>query len=371
MIQTVDVFCRVVDNLGDAGVCWRLSRQFALEHELSVRLWIDQPETLRAFVMEGSQDDALIQRGLIQLCRFEDALIEPQAADLVIETFGCDIPVSFAEKMARQTPPSLWINLEYLSAEDWVEGCHALPSPHPQFAITRWFFFPGFTSNTGGLLREQGLLERRDQWQKKAVESLEQSNPLRPIKVSLFCYDHDLVDALLDAFEVHHTVSNQITECHVFQGPAQHRAQQWIAAHPNNAISFIFLPWLSQAQFDEVLWTCDFNIVRGEDSFVRAQWAGKPFIWDIYPTHDGAHLIKMAAFLKRYREGWMGSDSGNALGKIWQCWVRREPQALTEAWGQVAASLPLLTHHAQQWCDALGQQPDISHTLLEFVRSKL
>ena len=44
-----DVFCRVVDNYGDAGVCWRLARQLAIEHGCDVTLWIDRLETLARF----------------------------------------------------------------------------------------------------------------------------------------------------------------------------------------------------------------------------------------------------------------------------------------------------------------------------------
>ncbi|HET9045379.1 MAG TPA: elongation factor P maturation arginine rhamnosyltransferase EarP, partial [Casimicrobiaceae bacterium] len=39
--QRWDVFCKVVDNFGDAGVCWRLARQLVAEHDLAVTLWID------------------------------------------------------------------------------------------------------------------------------------------------------------------------------------------------------------------------------------------------------------------------------------------------------------------------------------------
>ena len=41
MSRSWDVFCRVVDNYGDAAVCWRLARQLADEHGARVRLWID------------------------------------------------------------------------------------------------------------------------------------------------------------------------------------------------------------------------------------------------------------------------------------------------------------------------------------------
>ena len=57
------------------------------------------------------------------------------------------------------------------------------------------------------------------------------------------------------------------------------------------------LPWLTQADFDHLLWACDLNFVRGEDSLVRAAWAGAPFVWQVYPQHDGAHAAKVEALL--------------------------------------------------------------------------
>jgi len=367
MIQSVDVFCRVVDNLGDAGVCWRLTRQLAQEHALQVRLWIDQPHTLSAFVLPGSEDEALLQTGSICTYPLHETSEQLQPADLVIETFGCDVPDAFAERMALHNPPSKWINLEYLSAEKWVEGCHALPSPHPRLPITRWFFFPGFTPKTGGLLREKDLLTRRKAFQEEAKQKKNHNDPRESLLVSLFCYDHDMVEALFDAFETTPNIIGRTIECRLFQGPAQRRAQDWIAAHPHHATQFIFLPWMTQAQFDQVLWECDFNIVRGEDSFVRAQWAGRPFLWDIYPTEDQAHLVKMAAFLKQYREGWQETDTGKILGQLWQPWVRRETSTLAEAWSQACVALDPLTLRAEAWCNQLAQQQDLTRTLLDFV----
>ncbi|MBY0444112.1 MAG: elongation factor P maturation arginine rhamnosyltransferase EarP, partial [Burkholderiales bacterium] len=36
-----DIFCRVIDNYGDIGVCWRLARQLSFEHGFAVRLMVD------------------------------------------------------------------------------------------------------------------------------------------------------------------------------------------------------------------------------------------------------------------------------------------------------------------------------------------
>ena len=354
MIRRCDIFCRVVDNLGDAGVCWRLARRLARGHGLQVRLWIDAPPVLERFLAPSADDQALLDGGQVAVLAWVENSSFGAPAELVIETFGCDIPVAYARALAATKGRVHWYNLEYLSAEAWVEGCHALPSPHPVLPLQRVFFFPGFTAATGGLLREPALIaRRRTQW----------STRLRPsaaaLRISLFCYPDAPLAALLDAL----VATSPGARCQVFQGAAQETARAWAAAHPGHGLDIDYLPWLSQDGFDEVLWECDFNVVRGEDSFVRAQWAGRPFLWDIYPQDDGAHLVKMAAFLQRYRAG-LEPAAAAALGALWQPWIRREPDALAAAWKALLPLLQPLTSHAEDWCDQLAGAPDLADALL-------
>src|SRR4029078_8068955 len=92
----------------------------------------------------------------------------PQAArgDVFIEAFGCGLPSSYLDAMIALAAQPVWINLEYLSAESWIESSHGLVSRHPRLPLQRHFYFPGFTPQSGGLLREAGLLARRDAFQK-------------------------------------------------------------------------------------------------------------------------------------------------------------------------------------------------------------
>jgi uncharacterized repeat protein (TIGR03837 family) len=104
-------------------------------------------------------------------------------------------------------------------------------------------------------------------------------------------------------------------------------------------LKLISLPFIPQDDFDYLLVECDFNVVRGEDSFVRAQLAGRPFIWNIYPQDDGAHLIKLQAFLDLYlkevtpelrtavtkamawdgiNQWWMALPHWNQLARAWR-----------------------------------------------------
>ena len=39
--RTWDIFCSVVDNFGDIGVCWRLARRLSAGLGQQVRLWVD------------------------------------------------------------------------------------------------------------------------------------------------------------------------------------------------------------------------------------------------------------------------------------------------------------------------------------------
>jgi uncharacterized repeat protein (TIGR03837 family) len=274
-----DVFCRVIDNFGDIGVCWRLSADLAARGN-DVRLWTDDASALAWMAPAGA-------RG-VQVLRWADASSAPQPADVVIEAFGCDPPPEFVARMAARHPPPVWINLEHLSAETFVERSHGLPSPQRN-GLTKWFFYPGFTERTGGLLREEGLLAERsafDRAQWLSTLGVE----LRPGErvVTLFCYQNPALPALVQALSDRPTLLL----------PTQGQAQRQIGSlELPSLVRSVPVPWLSQRQFDHLLWCGDLNVVRGEDSLVRALWAGAPFLWHIYPQHDKAHDAKLQAFV--------------------------------------------------------------------------
>ena len=322
-----DLFCRVIDNYGDVGVCWRLARDLAARGQ-AVRLWIDDPRAL-GWMAPGGADG-------VRVGAF-DAPGEP--GDVVVEAFGCDPPAAFVERMAAARP--VWINLEYLSAEDYVERSHGLPSPHAS-GLTKWFFYPGFTPATGGLLREPGLAREQATFDRAAWQSAHGIAPRDGERVvSLFCYDDAPVARLLDALADRPTLLLA----------AGGRALQ----HPHLRVQS--LPWLAQPDYDRLLWSCDLNLVRGEDSLVRAMWAGRPFVWQIYPQHDGVHAAKLQALLDR-----MPPVPG--LPALWQAWnglARDWPGWPDEpSWRAAAAS----------WREGLCGQPDLTTQLLGFTQVK-
>lgn len=314
--QQWDLFCHVVDNFGDIGVCWRLAADLASRGQ-RVRLWVDDAAAL-AWMAPGSAPGVSVHP-------WADSHHGVTPGDVVVEAFGCELPAAFVQRMAHAARPPLWINLEYLSAEAYVERSHRLPSPQlsgPGQGLTKWFFYPGFTQATGGLLREPGLMEARLQFDREPWLRRHGIAPARGERVvSVFCYPNPALGLLMRSLADAPTLVLLTAGMDMPQAlPPQVRCQP--------------LPFLSQADYDRLLWSCDLNFVRGEDSFVRAQWAGQPFVWQIYPQHDGAHAGKLLAFLDRFpavpglRELWLG---WNGLG-AWPAHLPPPWQAQCTAW---------------------------------------
>lgn len=304
-VKLWDIFCKVIDNYGDIGVCWRLSQNLVARGQ-RVRLWVDDPSALTWMAPQGGAgievrpwDSPLALRGL-------------PMGDVLVEAFGCEIAPEFianyADRIRAKGLKGTWINLEYLTAERYAERSHGLPSPvmhGPGAGLSKHFFYPGFSPATGGLLREPDLLARqarfeRTPWLRQLGITPSQTNERL---ISLFCYEPPALNQLLEQL----ANDSQPTRLLITAGRASAVMQNCIE-HQNRLnplwnkgeqLSFSYLPVLSQHDFDHLLWACDLNFVRGEDSLVRAIWANRPFIWQIYPQDDDAHHLKLNAFLDR------------------------------------------------------------------------
>lgn len=367
-----DIFCAVIDNYGDAGVCWRLARQLVAEFELNVRLWIDDVAVLQRLYPEMSADvDEQIAAGVCVL-RWLPQMPEVEPADVVIEAFACRLPEVYISAMARQARAPLWINLEYLSAESWVGDCHALPSPQPN-GLTKYFFFPGFDARTGGLLKECNLIQRRRAFQR---DSAAQSaflarfgveRAVDGILMSLFAYEQAPVAALFEALS-NHSVP---VVCVIPEGKAMSAAAAFFgeaswpvgACRQRGALTAVSVPFMSQDDFDRLLWCCDVNCVRGEDSFLRAQWAGRPLLWHIYPQQQGAHWPKLDAFLRLYCDH-LPPAVAEELAQAWRAW-NGDGDMRAAAKGFLSG-LPALRAHAENWAHRNDARPNLAATLVQF-----
>ena len=367
-----DIFCKVIDNFGDIGISWRLGADLAARGQ-QVRLWVDDASALAWMAPDGAPGVEVRSWQQASDVRDLRALLGAAPGEVLIEAFGCEIPPAFLGVWAAQAPAAgrCWINLEYLSAEAYVERSHALPSPvqhGPAAGSTKWFFYPGFTARTGGLLREPGLVERLSAFESDEAEGWLLRHGLQfrpapgpaPLRVSILCYEPPALEALLAEWAARGMAGRPV-DLLVTAGRSAQAVRAALARLGGDAarshwLNITWLPWLSQQDFDKLLWACDLNFVRGEDSVLRAVWTGKPFVWQIYPQDDAAHLPKLAVFLNQ-----MGAP--------------QSLKAFHAAWNQAGKTLALpdaagladwQAHARAAWAPLLAQD-DLTSRLLHFV----
>ncbi len=338
------IFCRVIDNFGDAGVCWRLAKQLWTEHQWQVTLFIDELSLLHKLI------DANETSG-VALAPWKDATDTRQLPDVVIEAFACEPPAHFVTAMANALRPPVWINLEYLTAEPWIEAAHRLVSPHPATGLKKHFFFPGFTAKTGGLLRESDYEVRRlAASQHPLLWRLNLNVEPSETLISYFAYANAPRHRLIDELSMLDRPVRLIEP----GGQGTRLRVDKLTIEP--------IPFLSQTQYDELLLACDINFVRGEDSFVRAQWAAKPFIWNIYAQEGGTHLKKLEAFLERYLDPQVGAGETAILRNLWRAWNNDSPLGMKD----FIDSLPDQHRRARHWQKHLLGHTDLAKQLVEF-----
>jgi len=267
--------------------------------------------------------------------------------------------------MARRSATRGSPRILYASAEPHATRSHGLPSPQlsgPGQGLVKWFFQPGFTSDTGGLLREPGLLDARDTFERDAwLRAMGWPRGPDEQVVVLFCYPHPGIDAWLRA------LTAQPIVLLVPRGPAQDIVQRSLgSALRLNALRAVLLDWLPQPKFDRLLWSADLNIVRGEDSLVRALWAGAPFVWQLYPQHGGAHRVKLQAFLERWgADGSVPPPPAAVNAFVWwnagtDAALAAPPWSPLEPWRAAVGG----------WREQLVSQADLTSRLIGFVTGK-
>lgn len=381
MTTPIDLYCRVVDNLGDAGVCWRLARQLVREHGHAVRMWIDEPAAL-ARIEPGFDIGRLVGGATVELRgvrlrhwagagEIDDrAEVMPR---VVIAAFGCELPGSVRRSLAGAPPRPLWIHLEYLSAEPWVDGCHRLASVKPADGAVEWFFYPGFTTATGGLLRETALFAERDRFRAEGgVASFLRGLGIARTddgarRISLFCYPQTVLAPWLglladDPRPTRMLVPDGIADASVtaFAGRALAIGETAGAGR----LSLTRIPFVSQDDYDRLLWSCDFNVVRGEDSWIRAQWAARPFVWLPYPQAADIHRVKLDAFLARLAP--VVGEHATDLCRAWD--GRGDPRAAWDSFDRISATAAA---RYTAWADRLAADPDLASSLDRFIRDRL
>ncbi len=348
---------------------WRLARQLAREHGASVTLWIDAPQVLAAIAPEAGPQRATPSLAV----RPWDQTTPGQAGRRVaISAFGCELP-----PVVRAALPALWVNLEYLSAEAWIDGCHGLTSRKPDDGAIEHYFYPGFTAVSGGLLRERGLIEARTAF--RAGDNPQRWMAARGFdvrpgerRISLFCYPDAPVAELLSAL----ADGPLATHVLVPEGVATDALEQFLgeplapgAQARRGALRLERFALLPQDDYDRLLWSCAVNFVRGEDSWIRALWSGSPFVWQPYRQREHAHRPKLDAFLSRFEQAGGDPRATGAAAAMMRAWS--DANAPGPAWAGYVAILPEVAAAHARWTGTLAATTDLATRLIEFCEARL
>ncbi len=375
-----DIVCRVVDFYGDAGVALRLARGLARRAaargmQRRVRLIVDSPTTIlrlidpppTALTAVSAADDSgrrwIDPRSSVEIIDWSAVGSEP--AQVVVETFGGGLPPSWQGALAAHQAGGgrvVWINLEHLSAEQWVEGCHRLASPRGN-GLDCHFLFPGFSRGTGGLLPPNPIALQLPAPSQALLDA-----PYAGLTGSLFCYPQAATAALFDAI-AHGPLPVRLLLPSGIATPIR----DWPLGETEGSrlqrglLELRRIPFLDQDTYDSLLAACDLNLVRGEDSFVRAQWAARPLLWQAYRQAEDAQLDKLDAFIH-------ASAMPAPLAHLHSLWNSSAPHPKAgwrSAWLACCQEWPALQAWSRNWRGQLGQLPDLLSVLEEFVAEQL
>ena len=285
-IDSIDIFCQVIDNYGDVGVAYRLAREFKRVYpNKKLRFVINQIEELN--LIRKSED--------IEIILYKDISKIENSADLIIESFGCEIPKKYMDKALKNS--KLIINLEYFSAEKWVDDFH-LQESFLGGNLKKYFFIPGLSEKSGGILLDNEFLERKKKVEANKEYYLEKFEIKEKYDLigSIFSYEKNF-DSLIEELK---KLDKKIILLILSEKTQKNFIKYFDNGNNYDKIKFVKLPFFTYDKYEELLALCDFNLVRGEDSFVRALLLGKPFLWHIYPQDENTHIKKLESFLEKY-----------------------------------------------------------------------
>lgn len=376
--KTCWLFCSVIDNFGDIGVSWRLASMLSGELGWRVCLWTDDASVLRMLCPDLPPVPCDYRNIHINVWNphFSDGLDGVPRPDVLIETFGCDLPSDVLEIARREKP--VWLNWEYLSAEEGHERLHGLPSPQAG-GVEKYFWFMGFSDKSGGLLREKDY-HRQAFFDEAAFRGRLKLPPKTAQEWLLFGYEGS---AWIRWLEMWRQAGEPVTL--LLAGGKVLKSLEDAGAVPRNALKndgdifqtasvrLIKIPFVAQTEFDRLLHLSDGLIVRGEDSFVRAQLSGKLFLWHIYPQEENVHLEKLDAFWQRCRPFYSPDvfDSLQILSKDLNGGQQVSPQTLLNAWRHLQGRLNIWQAGAAAWSEMLARQESAVEKLAKFLQPKL
>ena len=310
-VNSIDIFCEIIDNFGDIGVVYRISKELKkIFQNVRIRIVLNRLEEFKAINKKVKDVDYQEIDGLI--CVTEKYVKENMesfgVSDVFIEAFGCNVPEEYVK--AAKENSKLWINLEYLSGEKWIEDFHLCESLIDSKTLKKIFFMPGFSEKSGGVIIDSGFLERmkygkenRDEVFKKYFKDFDLKDKFIG---TVFSYEKNF-ENLLETLKNYEKETVLLLMGEKTQKSFSEILKKNLTEDYGNIVKYgkitmIYSDFFSQEEYEEIISASDFNFTRGEDSFVRGIILRKPFMWHIYLQEEKAHMDKIKAFTERFKE---------------------------------------------------------------------
>ena len=310
-VNSIDIFCEIIDNFGDIGVVYRISKELKkIFQNVRIRIVLNRLEEFKAINKKVKDTDYQEIDGLICVTeKYVKENIETfGVSDVFIEAFGCNVPEEYV-KQAKENS-KLWINLEYLSGEKWIEDFHLCESLIDSKTLKKIFFMPGFSEKSGGVIIDSGFLERmkygkenRDEVFKKYFKDFDLKDKFIG---TVFSYEKNF-ENLLETLKNYEKETVLLLMGEKTQKSFSEILKKNLTEDYGNIVKYgkitmIYSDFFSQEEYEEIISASNFNFTRGEDSFVRGIILGKPFMWHIYLQEEKAHMDKIKAFTERFKE---------------------------------------------------------------------
>ncbi|MCR4580454.1 MAG: elongation factor P maturation arginine rhamnosyltransferase EarP [Treponema sp.] len=357
--MNITILCKVVDNFGDIGVCYRLARQLkkiepsnhislivqGLDSFHNINNKIDETKSFQVV-----DDLEVYDWNANDFCFEKFSENDGEKLAIILECFQCGRPewmeeILFEKKLERTVHI---IMIDYLTAEKYAEDFHCLKSLTRSAKVQKVNFMPGFTSKTGGLIIDDG-------W-----EALPERNEHGPLL--FFMYDNEwlpLANAIRD------------TGKSVLIGQGKGRDSFIDACSRSGLRDLEILPFMNQNQWDLMMKSTSALFIRGEESLSRACLSGIPFVWQAYPQTEEYQLVKMEALLQAMK-GFFDSEDFDFLYKLWMDFnlpsTERNEYNFENACKVFLEGLEAFEYGFRDFAVSLRKNGDLCSNLMTFIR---
>lgn len=396
-IKELTILCKVLDNYGDIGVVYRLCRSLSdINSSLKLNLVVSSLEVFKKMADEINPSQSFQTYRGWNIFDWNDAetcgrYFSENPPAVILQTFQCGLPdwldeIIYGKSFSDSGKICRIINIEYLTAEKWADDFHLLRGGSRSANVKKFFFMPGFTKKTAGLILDKNFsdLLSDEKYRNSLIESITGTVPFSKdeFKLLVFSYPMDF-SFFFDAVNSFAGKSSKKVHVYVAPGAGLESFRTMEKCYKTIDFSVDYLPYLSQETWDAFLCSMDFLFIRGEDSFARATLTGIPFLWNIYKQDEEFHLVKLKAFLdildcpKINEMSWLynrnfeieyGSEASNAWGKISECKNEKDAQKkMTELLEQILLNLDEIKPSFQRFAEKTLELGNLSAKLLDFL----